>query len=327
MTAPALTVQLVVRNMQRWLPTALDSLRAQTRRDFEVVAIDDDSTDETASILQRETDLPLRYIHTSGQRLGATRNLAIDAARGDVIATLDGDDAWLPWYVERVLARFERDPSADIVSTEMFLALEEDLTTDRYYADGGALRWFDEDQLLHMVRMNFVAPNHAARRRVFDAVGGYGSQMQVCEDQDLWVRSFAAGFRAVHEPCPCAVYRLRSDSTVSSRTQLVQGRVAVLERAVASLPAGAAASAAAAELVHQRRQLDIAEGKEALAAGDHQRARRHFSRVVMARGASRRERVLSLAVAASPRSGHRMLDRRGETTAATTAAAARKARE
>lgn len=327
MTAPALTVQLVVRNMERWLPTALDSLRSQTRQDFEVVAVDDDSTDETASILQRATDLRLRYIHTSGTHLGATRNLALDAARGPVVATLDGDDAWLPWYVERVLARFERDPTADIISTEMFLALEDELTTDRYYADGGELRWFDEDQLLSMLRMNFIAPNHAVRRRVFDALGGYAPQMQACEDQDLWVRSFTAGFRAAYEPCPCAVYRLRSDSTVSSRTRLVRGRVAVLERAVASLSEGAAASAAAAELVHQRRQLDIAEGKEALAAGDHRRARRHFGRVVLARGASARERAISFAVATSPRTGHRMLDRRAAAPTASTAAEARKDRE
>jgi GT2 family glycosyltransferase len=326
-TTPALTVQLVVRNMERWLPTALDSLRAQTRRDFEVVAVDDDSTDATAAILQRAPGLELRYVHTSGMRLGATRNLAIDSARGAVVATLDGDDAWLPWYVERVLAQFESQPSADIVSTEMFLALEDDLTTDRYYADSGDLRWFEEDQLLHMLRTNFIAPNHAVRRCVFDALGGYDPDLQVCEDQDLWVRSFASGFRAVYEAHPCAVYRLRSDSTVSSRTRLVRGRVAVLERAVASLPDGAAAMAAATELVEQRRQLDIAEGKAALAVGDYRRARRHFGRVVLARGASPRERAFSLAVATSPRSGQRMLDRRATAPAAATAAEARKARE
>lgn len=316
---------MVVRNVAPWLTAALDSLRAQTRRDFEVVAVDDGSTDDTTAILQAATDLPLTYVRTSGLGEAGARNAAIEAARGRVIATLDGDDAWLPWYVERVLQRLEHDHDVDIVSPEAFLALDDQLTTDRYYNDGRPGRFFDENQLEAILRVNFIIPMSAARREVFDRVGRY-EPCGPASDWDYWIRAMAAGFRAVHDPFPCSIYRVRHGSLTASRTATFAGHVAALERAVKILPESMI-PVLEEQLRFERRSLAIARGKEALLGGDPATARRCFGRVVVASGASPKQRMASAVVAVSPRFGQRVLEHRAAAPPPTTAAAARRLRE
>ncbi len=323
---PALTVQLIVRDAEQWLPDALNSLRAQTRKDFEVIAVDDGSTDGTTAILHAATDLPITYIRTSGLGEAGARNAAVAAAQAPVVATLDGDDAWLPWYVERVLDHLDRDPDVDIVCPEALLALDGELTTDRYYDDGRPGRFFEDDQLEHLLRVNFVIAMSAARREVFETVGEYAWVGPMSTDWDFWIRAFEAGFRAVHDPYPCSIYRVRLGSLSASRVNTFAGHVAVLERAAGRLPERFAAIAET-QLQLERRNLAVAEGKDALLRGDTSTARRSFAKVVRAAGASPKERLASALVVTSPRLGQRMLERRAAAPPPRTAAEARRTRE
>jgi hypothetical protein len=326
MRDPALTVQLVVRDVEQWLPDALNSLRAQTRKDFEVIAVDDGSTDGTTTILRAATDLPITYIRTTGLGEAGARNAAVAAAHAPVVATLDGDDAWLPWYVERVLDRLDRNPEIDIVCPEALLALDGELTTDRYYDDGRPGRFFDDDQLEHILRVNFIIAMSAARREVFEKVGEYIWVGPASTDWDFWIRALEAGFRAVHDPYPCSIYRVRLGSLSGSRVNTFAGHVDVLERAAARLPAPLA-EIAEQQLRLERRNLAVAQGKDALLRGDAPAARRSFAEVVRAAGASPKERLASALVIASPRLGQRMLERRAATPPPATAAEARRFRE
>lgn len=320
-TNPRLSVQLVVRNMDQWLPAALDSLRAQTCQDFEVIAVDDGSTDSTPQILQSVTDLPIRYVRTPGVGIAEGRNLAVMHAQAPVIATLDGDDIWLPWYVERMLMHLDRDPNAQIVSPELFMAYNGILSTERYYADGAPLCFFPENQLEACIRMNFVVPLTAFRREVFDVVGGYRTRAVTCSDWFFWIEAFAAGFRAIHEPLPCAVYNLRSGSQIASRTRLVTGRIAVLEHAKTVVPPGLA-SVIDEQLATQRMQLAIAIGKEAVLSGDRETVRTAFVKVARSKAASPRQRIGAGIAAALPRVARRVWE-----TRATTATELRQERE
>lgn len=307
---PLLSVQLVVRDGERWLPSALRSLEAQTCRDFEVVAVDDGSRDETPRLLHAAAEvLPMVCRRTEGVGVAAARNVSLESAQAPVIAALDADDAWLPWYVERVLARLDGDQDAAIVGTEALLAIEDELTTERLYGDGHLIEWQDDDQLAHVLHMNFIATSWAVRREVFDTVGGFDETLETAEDWDLWVRALAAGFRSVHEPAPCAIYRLRSGSLTSSRARLVRGRVAVLEKAAARLPAPYAALARQ-QLERQRLQLRVADGKSAVERRDYARARREFLGVAASAQASVRQRIGSLVVGAWPGLGRAVLSRR-----------------
>jgi glycosyltransferase involved in cell wall biosynthesis len=305
---PAVSVLMAVRNEERWLPHTLDSLRAQTRKDFEIVAVDDGSTDGTGQMLQSAgQDLTLNVIRTEGVGLGAARNLALDVASARFLAVLDGDDLWLPHYVEQVVERLERDRDIAIVSPELFIAVDDQVTRNRYYADGYPLQWFDDDQLEHLAEMNFIVPLSTYRRDVVEAIGGYDPTPGAIEDWDFWIRAIQAGFRAGHISEPCGVYRLRMGSITTNRVKLIKGRIAVLQRLAASEEP--AAARAQASLAAQELQLSIAEGKDALRDDQLSAARSAFLKAALHPGARLKQRAGALAVAAFPRLGRAAMAR------------------
>jgi len=299
---------MAVRNVERWLPATLDSLRSQTRTDFEIVAVDDGSTDATPEILRNATDLPLTIIRSRGLGCGAARNLAIEAASAPLFAVLDGDDLWLPCYVDRVVGRLESDLASSIISPELLLAIEDDITDERYYADGYPLQWFDQDQLEHLAEMNFIVPLSAFRREVVEKVGGYDPEPGAIEDWEFWIRALQAGFHAGHIPEPCGVYRFRAGCLTADRVKLIKGRISVLETLAAT--EGPAAERAQSSLSIQQLQLLIAQGKEALRTGELASGRSAFSQAARHPSASLRQRAGSLVVAAFPGIGRSVLSRR-----------------
>jgi glycosyltransferase involved in cell wall biosynthesis len=103
------------------LPDTIRSVLAQTHQNFEILVIDDGSTDATRDTLQQLwPDEPrLRYLYQDNGGLSKARNRGIDAARGDFVAMLDSDDTWAPWKLAAQLACFRRFPQAVMVHSEM----------------------------------------------------------------------------------------------------------------------------------------------------------------------------------------------------------------
>ena len=113
-SGPALSVVIPVYNGAAFLPACLASLAAQTRHDFEIVLVDDGSTDGSAAIAQafarQDGAPPLRLIRQDNSGVSAARNRGIAEARAPLIGFLDSDDTWEPQKVARQLAVMEREP-------------------------------------------------------------------------------------------------------------------------------------------------------------------------------------------------------------------------
>jgi glycosyltransferase involved in cell wall biosynthesis len=103
------TCVVPVWNGETHLPQALDSIFAQSFREFEVIIVDDGSTDGTAAIIAAQTK-PLRLIRQENAGPVVSRNRGITAASGDLIAFLDCDDLWEPWKLELQVAAFASNP-------------------------------------------------------------------------------------------------------------------------------------------------------------------------------------------------------------------------
>ncbi len=103
------------------LPATLESVFAQTYQNFEIIIVDDGSTDGTEEMIQaRYSNEPrLHYFRQKNQGVSVARNLAIDHSKGEFIALLDSDDLWMPWKLEAQLAAFKRFPEAVMVHSEM----------------------------------------------------------------------------------------------------------------------------------------------------------------------------------------------------------------
>lgn len=110
---PMFSVVVPAYNAGRFLPTTLGSVYRQTVQDFEIVVVNDGSTDNTREILDRERDSRLRVIDRVNGGECVARNQGMREARGKYIAFLDSDDAWLPNHLEQALSFLESHP--DIV--------------------------------------------------------------------------------------------------------------------------------------------------------------------------------------------------------------------
>jgi hypothetical protein len=129
-SSPRLSVALCTYNGCRFLPAQLDSYLAQTTQPYEIVACDDDSDDDTVSLLEdfaRRAPFAVRVVRND-TRLGPTKNFekAIGLCSGDVIATSDQDDIWLPDKLAVTLAALDRIPRCGLAFTDAEV-VEEDL--------------------------------------------------------------------------------------------------------------------------------------------------------------------------------------------------------
>lgn len=109
MSEPFVSVLTPTYNHERFIHSCVESVLAQSYRNWEMVIVDDGSTDRTVEVIQRFSDPRIRLLrqpHLGIPRLADTYNRALDAARGELCAILEGDDAWPPWKVELQVRAF-----------------------------------------------------------------------------------------------------------------------------------------------------------------------------------------------------------------------------
>ncbi|MBN1346448.1 MAG: glycosyltransferase family 2 protein [Phycisphaerae bacterium] len=124
MTAPAVTVVVPLHNKQTTVERALRSVLDQTVRDFEIVVVDDGSTDQSAAAAERIGDPRVRLIRQANGGVSMARNRGIEAASAPVIAFLDADDAWMPEFLETVLRLRKRFATCHVYATNYVIACD-----------------------------------------------------------------------------------------------------------------------------------------------------------------------------------------------------------
>jgi glycosyltransferase involved in cell wall biosynthesis len=135
--AGPVTVSVIITTFNRsaLVVEAIDSVLAQTYRDFEIIVVDDGSTDDTRAVLARYGDR-IRAIHQANAGLNAARNAAVDVARGEYFALLDDDDLWEPGKLELSVRLLERYPRAAFVFSNFAI-----LRGDRRVTRDGLHTW------------------------------------------------------------------------------------------------------------------------------------------------------------------------------------------
>lgn len=181
-----------VYNRVVYLPRAIDSILAQTFQDFEIVVVDDGSTEDVRAVVEAYRDPRIRYVGLPKRRgVSAARNAGIEAARGEWVAFLDSDDEWLPEKLERQLALADADPSLDVIQCWYI----RDANGVRRLARPANLQGKQGfDLVLHGWRECYVMAL-IARRSALDAVGCFDEAVRYGEDWDLMYRLGEAGFR------------------------------------------------------------------------------------------------------------------------------------
>jgi glycosyltransferase involved in cell wall biosynthesis len=184
MTGPSVSVLMPAFNAERYLPEAIESVLAQSQEPFELIVLDDGSSDGTGEAASAFGD-SIRYQRQENEGIGPARNRCIELARGDYVAFLDADDRWEPRKLERQLAAMRSGSRPDLVF--------------------GHVRQFVSPELPAEARTRIACPTEAqpgyllsamlAPRAVFDRVGPFATDLHVGEFVDWMARARDLGLR------------------------------------------------------------------------------------------------------------------------------------
>ncbi|MEW2625436.1 glycosyltransferase family A protein [Streptomyces sp. NPDC048106] len=192
---PAVSVVIPCYNYGRYLPRTLDSVVRQTFADWEIVIVDDGSTDDSPAVAQafidRHPDRRVRLLHQANAGVSAARNAGIAAAAGRYILPLDADDVIDPTMLEKTAALLDAEPDIAIVSTDLFVFTDAEDVPPQVLS----LPPYDRELLLERLIMFYCS---LYRREAWEVVGGYNERMRVGEDWDFWIGCAERGFVAHH---------------------------------------------------------------------------------------------------------------------------------
>jgi len=216
---PAVTVVIPCYNMGAFIEAAVDSVRAQTFRDFEIVIVDDGSDDpRTLTRLDELAASGLTVLRTGNRGVAAARNCGIRAARGRYILPLDADDLIEQCYLEKAVRLFEENPETDIVCCDAELFGEA----------SGTLRLPDFSRQ-RLLSENLLFASAMFRKSDWRAAGGYCALLRFgWEDWDFWIAMTKRGALVVRIPEALLKYRIRSNSRDRSMTRWQKGGMILL---------------------------------------------------------------------------------------------------
>ncbi|MBA4170196.1 MAG: glycosyltransferase [Chloroflexi bacterium] len=226
-------------NAERFLHEALESVMAQTYEAFELIFIDDGSTDGSRAIAEAfaATDRRIRVISRENRGLCASLNQGIDLAHGPWVAIMHADDVMEPDRIERQIAFIEDHPHLAVASSFVTYIDEKGRTIGRYVSD-----LVDFDSVRSMYEKNEVVGFHhpavMLRKDVVEAVGGYRDAFWPCEDVDLWNRILEHGHQILVQPEFLLRYRFHGSSASISRARLLQRKFRWVEACIVARRSG-----------------------------------------------------------------------------------------
>ncbi len=216
---PRVSVIIPTYNNAQYLPEAIESVLNQTYTNYEIIIINDGSTDNTITILEKYQD-KITYIYQENQGVSAARNQGISLAKGELIAFLDADDIFMAHKLEKQVEVFERQPDLGIVNSGFRLIRE----NGEFIADIKRWETIPELTIETWILHQPVLPSAMMfSKQWLEKVGGFDTRWFSSEDVDLVFRLIAQGCRGVWLPQVTIYYR-RHDRSATWKNSLKQAR-------------------------------------------------------------------------------------------------------
>ena len=232
---PRVSVVMPARNAVPHAGGAIASVLAQTFDDFELVVVDDASTDATRAIVESfaTADERVRVVDGPGSGVAAARNRGIEAAGAPLIAFCDADDVLLPPHLA-ALVEAAGDVCDDVIVTANAYWLFDGGIDQRKTRHRGRFP-APEQQRKAILEQNFVSTMALFPRQLVDRIGPFATDLTHAEDWHFWMRAVFAGVEVRHQPRPLALYRWGTG--LSADAGAMDAAVAeVLRRALVELP-------------------------------------------------------------------------------------------
>lgn len=233
---PKITVVIPAYNGERTIRETIKSLQQQTFQDFELIVINDGSTDRTVEVVESINDNRIKVFSYENRGLSTARNCGITRASAEFITFIDADDLWTSDKLELQLAALKKNPEAGVAySWTSFMNVNERgqpisfLPSPQYSFSGNVYK-----QLL-MGDFILSGSNVMIRREAIDSAGEFEPTLKSCEDWDYWLR-LAARWHFVVVPKYQILYR-RTPRAMSSKVEVMkEASLIAMERAYEAAP-------------------------------------------------------------------------------------------
>jgi len=212
---PRVSILLPFYNAEKTLDECLQSILAQSQQDFELIAVNDFSTDNSVAVLQAFNDSRIRLIDSSDKGIVAALNTGLQHCRSDYVARMDADDIMHPERLQKQYTHLEQYPGLTLSATQARKFPERNIRAGyiEYMRWQNACRSYREIQQQIYIESPFAHPSVMFRKQRILALGGY-KDGDFPEDYELWLRLLAAGERMEKLP-EVLLYWRESDKRLS----------------------------------------------------------------------------------------------------------------
>jgi glycosyltransferase involved in cell wall biosynthesis len=221
---PFFSIVIPAYNRARLLPATIRSVLSQTRQDFEIIVVDDASTDGTADVAAAVSERVQVVRLEQNRKQAAARNAGLARATGEYVAFLDSDDLWFPWTLETFAQAIDKHDQPAFVCSEG-VGFRDGAALPA--VERGALRTEHYEDYLHWHRrttMGCLLPTGVVvRTQIAKDVGGFCEKLVYYEDDDIWLRlGTARGFVRIVAPA-CWAYRVHPQNLSKDLPRVLTG--------------------------------------------------------------------------------------------------------
>ncbi|OIP68189.1 MAG: glycosyl transferase family A, partial [Oscillatoriales cyanobacterium CG2_30_40_61] len=227
-----ISVIIPVYNGEKTIKETILSVLNQTFENWELIIINDGSTDSTIEIIAQIQNTKIRVFNCENAGLAKSRNRGIDHSQGEYISFLDADDLWTPDKLEAQFQALQENPEAMVAYswTDYIDQSSQFLHSGRHITINGNI-------YQHLLVNNFLenGSNPLIRKQALNQVGKFDTSLKAGEDWDMWLR-LAVHYQFVAVPLPQILYRVSADSMSSQIKNQEIECLKVIEKAFKSAP-------------------------------------------------------------------------------------------
>jgi len=215
------SVVIPLYNKANYIQNCLESVLKQTHKEFEVILVNDGSTDGSETVVERFQDSRIRLVHQENKGASAARNKAISLAKHEWIALIDADDYWYPNHLEELQNTIEQFPKADVVCNNYEILLEKDYVKHPTFSIEYPLKAQYIEDYFKGSLIDPIAWTSALSftSSIFKNVGEFDTNIKSGQDIDLMVK-FGLAATIAFNPKVTMRYHRKTENNLSDDTGL-----------------------------------------------------------------------------------------------------------
>ena len=228
---PKVSVIIPTYNRGNFIVSTIESVLSQSYRDFEVIVVDDGSTDDTRAQLEKFNH-QIKYLYQQNQGVSATRNTGIRLAQGEYIAFLDSDDLWLADKLMIQTQILDNDPGIGLTYSRVVIQDENGIVRGMKPQKPSGSNF---QELLEQGG-DYPTSTVMVKKICFNQAGLFDEQFSILEDFDMWLR-ISRNYRTfAFTEKPLAIYRRHSENSILDELKVYEFQVKLYQKILANFP-------------------------------------------------------------------------------------------